>query len=702
MKKLLSLVLALMVVITAIPFTAVTASAATMYMGDANGDGKVTAIDARTVLQVASGSKTVEEDVFNRIDMDKNGKVTAIDARKVLQTAAGSLALEPVQTEPSGPEMPTPDELKGILYQFGYEYDAEQNIFYTHLYPWQRYFGFTDIYDDAASYVAMNYMTLKIDFEYEDLLWRLQWWKGQYGVLEGAELGVYTKDPALADAPFYECAADPQCLEMYFEYYKTAADYNKGNVLFTRYEQRHWWLTGFKFGICDPTKNVVKASLIIEDDIMADGIEEGLKNVTDKTGRPNGFKAYKAWLPIEVQGHNFYIREKLDDGRTMFTVVWKDAGYLNYGEEHECDYGEPVVTKEPTCVAEGSQKKVCKICGYEKVEPIPATGKHDLGDPVVTKEPTCVSAGLSKATCKNCDYYYVDTVPATGIHDMNEAVVVTAPTCVATGLEKATCKHCDHFVETVIPATGIHDMNEAVVVTEATCTTAGLEKATCKNCDHFVETAIPAKGHDMGEAVVVTEATCTTAGLEKATCKNCDHFVETAIPAKGHDMGEAVVVTEATCTTAGLEKATCKNCDHFVETEIPAKGHDMGDAVVVTEATCTTAGLEKATCKNCDHFVETEIPAKGHDMGDAVVVTEATCTTAGLEKATCKNCDHFVETAIPATGHDMGDWTVVDEPTTETEGLKEKTCQNDGCDYKETETIAKLPTEVPEEPDENE
>ena len=656
MKKLLSLVLVLMVVVTAIPFTAVTASAATMYMGDANGDGKVTAIDARTILQVASGSKTVEADVFARIDMDKNGKVTAIDARKVLQTAAGSLELVPVEPETDN----TSEQLKDIVRLFGYEYDAEQNIFYTHLYPWQRYFGFTDMYDNAATYASMNYMTLKIDFEYQNLLWRLQWWKGQYGVLEGAELGVYTKDPKRADAIFYECAADEHLLEMYFEYYQSVSDYNKGDVLFTRYEQRHWWLTGFKFGICNPAKNVVKASIIAWDDTMANGIENGLKNVTDKTGRPNGFKAYKSWLPVETQGYNFYIREKLDDGRTMFTVVWKDAGYLNYGEEHECDYGEPVVTKQPTCVAEGSQKKVCKICGYEKVETIPATGLHDLGTPVVTKAPTCVSVGLSKATCKNCDYYYVDSIPATGIHDMNAEVVTKAPTCVDTGLKKATCKHCDHFVETVIPATG-HDMNAAVVTTEPTCTTKGEKTATCKNCTHTVKTEVPATGL--------------------------------------HIMGEPVVTKAPTCTEKGEQTATCKHCTHTVKTEVPATGHDMGEAVVTKAPTCTEKGEKTATCKHCTHTVKTEVPATGHDMGEAVVTTAPTCTEKGEKTATCKNCTHTVKTEVPATGHDMGDWVVVTEPTTDAEGLKEKACKNDGCTHKESETIAKLPVEVPVEPE---
>ena len=408
MKKYLSLFLALVVVMTAIPFTTITASAATYYMGDIDGNGQVTAMDARTVLQVVAGIKTITEEQMVRADMNGDGEISAIDARWILQTAAESRELVLVD------DTTTSDQLKDILHDFGYEYDAEQNIFYTHLYPWQRKFGFTDIYDNAAAYTMMWYMTLKIDFEYQDLLWRLQWWKGQYGVLEGAELGVYTKDPALENVPFYECAADAHLLEMYFEYYHSVSDYNNQNILFTRYEQRHWWLTGFKFGVVDPSKNVLKAYVIAWDDTMADGIEEGLKNVTDKTGRPNGFKEYKPWLPDALQGNNFYIREKLDDGRVKFTVVWKDAGYLNYGEEHECDFGVAEVVVEPTCVEEGLQRKTCTICGYYIEEILPATGAHVMGEAVTATEPTCVDDGLATAKCENCDYTEDTVLPATG------------------------------------------------------------------------------------------------------------------------------------------------------------------------------------------------------------------------------------------------------------------------------------------------
>ncbi len=568
MKKYLSLILALVIVVTAIPFTAINASAATMYKGDANGDGDVTAIDARTTLQVASGNKEVDAEVFSRIDMNGDGNITAIDARNVLKTASGAIEKVPVN---SGIEMPTPEELKDILFQFGYIYDEKQNIFYTDMNPWQRSFGFADIYDNAAAYAMMWYMTLKIDFEYEDLLWRLQWWKGQYGVLEGAELGVYTKDPTRPDLGFYKCASEEHLLEMYFEYYQTAKDYNEGNCLFIRERQEHWWLTGFKFGVCDPTKNVIKASLFIEDEKMADGIEKGLKNVTDKTGRPNGFKEYKTWLPIEVQGHNFYIREKLSDGRTKFTVVWKDAGYLNYGEEHVCDYGEPVVVKAPTCVDEGVQRRICTICEFQVEETIPATGEHTMGLPVVTTIPGCATEGATRTDCIHCDYFETGSVPATGLHIYGDIEVVTPPTCTDAGEGKKPCINCDHFVTETIPATG-HDMNDAVVDVEPTCTAEGVEKATCKNCDYFETTPIPATGHDMDVATTVTEPTCTTAGEEKAECKNCDHYELTPIPATGHDMSDWNTVTEPTTEADGLKEKVCQNADcGEKETEIIPK-----------------------------------------------------------------------------------------------------------------------------------
>lgn len=214
-------------------------------------------------------------------------------------------------------------DMKAILNAAGYEYDAEQQVYYSTLNPWQRHFGFGDEYDVAAGYVNMRYTTLKIDFSYSGLLWRLQWWKGQYGVLEGAELGVYTKDPANPSS-FYDCADDDHLMKMKFEYYRTMSDYNNGNMLFLREEQDHWWLTGFKFGYtAGSNRSVVKATIEAYDKEMADGIEAGLKAVKGSTSSRSGFVEYSPVMDASVK--NFYQRNG-----NKFTVVWTDAGYENY------------------------------------------------------------------------------------------------------------------------------------------------------------------------------------------------------------------------------------------------------------------------------------------------------------------------------------------------------------------------------------
>jgi hypothetical protein len=242
----------------------------------------------------------------------------------------------------------TPEERKEVLALAGYEYDAGQDIFYTHLNPWQRHFGFTDLYDQAAPITNMWYLTLKADFIYDDLLWRLQWWKGQYGVLEGAELGVYTKSP-YDNSGFYKCAEDEQLLKMVLDYYHSWEDYKNGNRLFTRAEQEHWWLTGFKFGVVNPKKCVVRATLYAFDDEMADGIEAALQNLTDGNNKltDKGFVPYKSGTTKK----DFYIRNG-----NRFSVVWSEVGYLNFNtyenpEENNPNVEIPTTPDESTTVA---------------------------------------------------------------------------------------------------------------------------------------------------------------------------------------------------------------------------------------------------------------------------------------------------------------------------------------------------------------
>lgn len=59
------------------------------YLGDVNQDASVTAVDARQILQIASGVRSADDTITKIADMNQDGKITAVDARQALQTASG-------------------------------------------------------------------------------------------------------------------------------------------------------------------------------------------------------------------------------------------------------------------------------------------------------------------------------------------------------------------------------------------------------------------------------------------------------------------------------------------------------------------------------------------------------------------------------------------------------------------------------------
>lgn len=57
--------------------------------GDVNGDGEITAADARTILRAASKLEELDESQKKEADIDNDGKITAADARAALRRSAG-------------------------------------------------------------------------------------------------------------------------------------------------------------------------------------------------------------------------------------------------------------------------------------------------------------------------------------------------------------------------------------------------------------------------------------------------------------------------------------------------------------------------------------------------------------------------------------------------------------------------------------
>ena len=95
MKKVLSIILSLIIIVLSLSCVAI---AAVTLPGDVNEDGTVAATDARMILQVVAGLK--EKSFiknFDNADVIADGELRATDARKILQIVAG-LNNEPSET----------------------------------------------------------------------------------------------------------------------------------------------------------------------------------------------------------------------------------------------------------------------------------------------------------------------------------------------------------------------------------------------------------------------------------------------------------------------------------------------------------------------------------------------------------------------------------------------------------------------------
>lgn len=96
MKKIISVCLALVLAfVCGIPAFATDV----IYMGDVNCDGRVSAIDARIVLQAAVEVVTLTDKEYKLADIDGDGKIRAVDARIILQTAAEIVEKVPFEEE---------------------------------------------------------------------------------------------------------------------------------------------------------------------------------------------------------------------------------------------------------------------------------------------------------------------------------------------------------------------------------------------------------------------------------------------------------------------------------------------------------------------------------------------------------------------------------------------------------------------------
>lgn len=156
----------------------------------------------------------------------------------------------------------------------GFAYNSEKDIFYSTKNAWQKNFGYTHTYDVIAPILRMIIDTEPIKFYYNNKNWLITFWKGQYGIVTGAEIGIYcTNEKKVNKKTVYLPVNDSEMLNMYLILYKN------GKVI-TKTNAKHWWLAIFKLGMFSwPKELTMDINITFNDQQMLEAFLESFKKL---------------------------------------------------------------------------------------------------------------------------------------------------------------------------------------------------------------------------------------------------------------------------------------------------------------------------------------------------------------------------------------------------------------------------------------
>ena len=172
----------------------------------------------------------------------------------------------------------------------GYDFDVGKAMVITPVHVWMRNFGFTVAYDIFCYITPLfNYQTARIKFNYAGSEWMIQLWKGRYVITNGAEIGIYKREPG-SKGTFYNCVGDEDMLLMSLDLF------HGDDLLVHRDPMYHWWLTGFKT-VYLPQSLTLTGSITFKDAEMTRVFCEGIenRNFHDISYQKNGITVTFEW-----------------------------------------------------------------------------------------------------------------------------------------------------------------------------------------------------------------------------------------------------------------------------------------------------------------------------------------------------------------------------------------------------------------------
>lgn len=201
--------------------------------------------------------------------------------------------------------------LNSLLAPYGFFWLPSQNLFSSTRDSWQREFGYCALYDRSAPFFNMVFDCLPVYFNYQGKTWLIEFWKGQYGINTGCEVGIYHADSIIKESDYsqtlFHSASDQEMLPLTMKLFSlqqtsahgrhfchegyssqisrhTSAQRPSCDAPLLCVGRVHWWLTGFLTGqFHHPHDLILHASVSFPDCQMRDAFLEGLSHTGHKT-----------------------------------------------------------------------------------------------------------------------------------------------------------------------------------------------------------------------------------------------------------------------------------------------------------------------------------------------------------------------------------------------------------------------------------
>lgn len=283
---------------------------------------------------------------------------------------------------------------------------------------------------------------------------------------------------------------------------------------------------------------------------------------------------------IGKKAFGYYYLNRNKDGVTDGLIIrgYKGSTAQEYALTEEGFTFVPLTEKcqhsggEATC----TKRAVCVVCGAEYGNVDKNNHSNIVTDKAVAA--TCTKPGLTAGShCEDCNTVIEGqkVIEATG--HKPSIVAGKQATCTETGLTESTkCSVCGVVL---VEPTVIEKLSHEPVVDSAvaaTCTSDGLtEGSHCKNCNKVIiaQKVVKAEGHKFGKWTVVDEVDCLNNGVKTRTCTKCGTTEEKLIPMTGFIDAD----NDGFCDTCGASDA-----EHVTEDDLAATIVQMKRTIIAT------------------------------------------------------------------------------------------------------------------------